>query len=80
MPPSLDKPQKFISPDAHDPYHEQEPEHQFLGVEERDEEKDDERGQDVVGLVVQQVVDKTVEPTLRILDIRNLESAKNSFS
>ena len=57
-------------------YHNGQAEHHLVRVEEGDGEEDDEAGQEVVALVVHQVVHKTVEPPVGILDIGNLEPAK----
>lgn len=53
--------------------HKSQSEHHFMGVKEGDEKKDDETCQEVVGLIVEQVVDQPIEPSLGILHIRNLE-------
>ena len=55
------------------PYCYQNPKKHFLRIKEENEEKNDETGEEVVGLVIQQVVDDPVEPSLCIVDVRNLE-------
>lgn len=45
-----------------------------LGVKEGDQEEYDDTGEEVIGLVVEQIIDDSVEPSLRVAEIRDLET------